>query len=208
MDDIDSNHWVDNSLSISLLNFGVKITVKCSNNKIYTQLEIVDDNMDKYIFKFDTIEEAVDFTGNVINKYKSIKKISIIYEEKYNKHNEDKKVDKMILTPDEVKKAIIDCFRFNNNYKDIVFEELELKNDIVNVKYYLNFTIIHKNKRIRLKDGEIKKVLNNYIKIYDCNLVNYEYIGDILKLDDGKDSIHYKGIELTIKKKEKLLVLD
>ncbi|MEE3343690.1 MAG: hypothetical protein VZS44_06350 [Bacilli bacterium] len=216
MGKIDLKQWfVDgNSLSISLLNYWVDINIKNDGNGIYIQMEVMDNNMQKYVFKFKTLGEAVDFTDNVIKRYKSMQKISIIYEEKYNKHEEDKKVDKIILTPDEVEKAIIDYFGFNKNYKVTVSSEFGLKNGKINVKYYLNeylnYTFIQRDNKIRLTDGDIRKVLDNYIKIYDCKLMNFEYIGDVFKSDDGvgKDSIRYKGIELTIKKKEKILVLD
>ena len=85
MGKIDLNNWfVDgNSLSVSLLNYWIDINIKSDNNGIYIQMEVVDNNMDKYIFKFKTMGDAVDFVDNVINRYKSIQKIAIVYEDKY-----------------------------------------------------------------------------------------------------------------------------
>ena len=86
---IDLNYWFigDNSLSISLFNFWVDINIKSSKNKVYTQLEIVDGNMERVVFDFTTLEEAVNFTENVISKYKSIQKIAIIYKDKYSRYS-------------------------------------------------------------------------------------------------------------------------
>ncbi len=100
MEKIDLNHWFigDNSLSISLLNYWIDINIKNRNNDLYVQLEIIDSNMQRYMFDFATLEEAVSFTENVINKYKSIQKIAIVYEDKYIKNN------KKVLKPNIRKK--------------------------------------------------------------------------------------------------------
>lgn len=216
MGKIDLNNWfVDgNSLSVPLLNYWIDINIKSDNNGIYIQMEVVDNNMDKYIFKFKTMGDAVDFVDNVINRYKSIQKIAIVYEDKYNKREEDKKMDKIILTPDEVKKAIIDYFGFNKNYKVSVLEELELVNGKINVNYYLleflNYPFIKGDNKIRLTRGDLNKVLDNYIKLYNYKLVDFEYIGEVVnsKKSKNKDEIRYDGVELIIREKDKKLVLN
>ena len=219
MGKIDLSHWFvgENSLSNSLLNFWVDINIKSDNNNIYAQLEIIDGNMQRFVFDFATLEEAVNFTENVINKYKSIQKIAIIYEDEYSKkskknRNRNKNKDiKIALTPDEMEQAIIDYFGFNKNYRISVVEKVGVDKGNIDVKYYLlehvGYSGLNKDNKILLTEGDLRKVLNKYIKLYNYELVDFEYLGDVYN-STSENSIYYNGVELSVKEKGKKLVLD
>lgn len=67
---IKLNHWYlkDNELSISLRMYYVKIKMILDNNRILAKLKVINSNREELDFLFDSIESAVSYTENIINK--------------------------------------------------------------------------------------------------------------------------------------------
>ena len=86
---IEMNHWFidENSLSISLMHFWVKIIMyKKDNNEICFVTHVID-NQDNLFMYFDTLEEAMMFTEKVINDCISIDQVTEKYKNYCNKNN-------------------------------------------------------------------------------------------------------------------------
>ena len=218
MGKIDLKHWFigDNSLSISLVNFWIDIDIKNIGNNIYAEMKLIDSDMQTFIFNFLTLEDAVEFTENVVDKYRNSQKIAIIYGDNYKKEVDNlfsDKNDKMALTPDEVEQIIMDFFGSDDGYRISVNKEVGLHRGKINVDYYLIYPLVYsgmkKNNKIRITEGDLRNALNDYIKIYDYDLVDFAYMGEIFKSKKSSDDvdIRYDGIELTVKEKEKKLIL-
>ncbi|MBR3161619.1 MAG: hypothetical protein IKF19_04740 [Bacilli bacterium] len=116
MEKIDLNHWFigDNSLSISFSNFWVDIEVRSINGIVYAQLKLLDSDMQTFAFDFVTLEAAVNFTENVINKYRNFQKVTVIYEDNYKQevvnlfsNMNNNSYDGIELTVKESKKRLI-----------------------------------------------------------------------------------------------------
>lgn len=73
MEKIKRNNWFvkDNELWISLMNFHVKIKIVKNdgyNSFIYYRTEIKDKNYSDLVFHFYSLEDAISFTENIVNK--------------------------------------------------------------------------------------------------------------------------------------------
>ncbi len=97
MEKINKNHWYieDNSLLISLLRFHVKISIINNNDNLIFSLEIVNSNMESLLLYFNTLEEAISFTENVISNKNNLIEIATSYQEsreekKYVKKGKDR----------------------------------------------------------------------------------------------------------------------
>lgn len=97
MEKINKNHWyiVDNSLLISLLRFHVKISIINNNDNLIFSLEIVNSNMETLLLYFNTLEEAISFTENIISNKNNFIEIATSYQEsreekKYVKKGKDR----------------------------------------------------------------------------------------------------------------------
>lgn len=90
------NNWYikDNSLQISLLRFHVTIKLECDNGLISYEMDVVDNDMKHFIFNLYSLENAISFVENVINKCMSRTEIMEKYMEMYEK-NEIKKLSLM-----------------------------------------------------------------------------------------------------------------
>ena len=86
MSKIELNHWNinENTMSISLLRFHVKIIILTNNNFIYYRT-IINDEQKELTLNFYSIEDAVGFTEKVVNNCHDIKEIIEKYEEKFEK---------------------------------------------------------------------------------------------------------------------------
>lgn len=79
------NHWftTKDGLSISLMSFYVKIDFEVSEDIIRYRLGIYDDSVEKLVYYFDGLDEAVDFTENVVNRCYETSEIEDIYNSTY-----------------------------------------------------------------------------------------------------------------------------
>ena len=88
---IKLDHWFinDNELCISLMNYTVGIYITINDNELCYVLKIVDIKGDELVLNFDTIEDAISFTEDVIYYSSDIDSIEIkcngIYEDKVKK---------------------------------------------------------------------------------------------------------------------------
>lgn len=80
---IELNHWfVDgNELSISLMNLYASIELKSLGNNKYFSLKIEDSEGKEFIILYNTLEEAIYFTENVVVNCKSIDDVTNSYGE-------------------------------------------------------------------------------------------------------------------------------
>ena len=86
MEVLDKIRWFsnENSLSASLMRFHASIHVHQSNEKIIFQVTITDENMDKLIISFPTLEEAFSFVQSIVNTSWTMEDIINSCRENYN----------------------------------------------------------------------------------------------------------------------------
>ena len=86
MSRINLNHWFinGNEISISLMRFYIKIKILHNNQVLYYQLYIKGENKDELLFNFYTIEDAICFTEQVVNKCDDTIEIMEKYKLMYN----------------------------------------------------------------------------------------------------------------------------
>ena len=89
MERIKLNHWFikENELSISLMRYYVMVYPISCNNQVSYVLNVMDDENNKTLY-FDTLEESVKFTEEVINSCNNIMEII----NNYNDYLEKQKV--------------------------------------------------------------------------------------------------------------------
>ena len=89
MERIKLNHWYikENELSISLMRYYVMVYPISCNNQVSYVLNVMDDENNKTLY-FDTLEESVKFTEEVINSCNNITEIT----NNYNDYLEKQKV--------------------------------------------------------------------------------------------------------------------
>ena len=179
---------------------------KMGLDQIYYQLVAIDNDKRKHVFKFRSLEDVIYFTENVIDKYNSIEEIIDAYLMNYDENKYNSSSGKIFLTLDEVDQAIIEYFGSGKNYRVSAKEEVKLSNSEMKVNYYLiehlDYNGVKLDNTILLTKGDIRNALNNYLKLYNYELVDFKYIGDV-----DKDSVYYDGIEMIVREKGKRLVL-
>ena len=79
MEEIKLNNWnvKGNEMSISLLHFYVNISLQ-KGDDIYFKLSIKDSNNKRLVLNFNTLEETIFFTENIINNCMNIDEITSI----------------------------------------------------------------------------------------------------------------------------------
>ena len=91
------NHWFINGniIGISLMKYYVDIELVSENDKVMAKLRLNDDNMKVLVFIFRSLEDAITFAEDVINKdcYVTIDDIKKSYLE----YNESGKIKKKYL---------------------------------------------------------------------------------------------------------------
>ena len=78
---LELNHWFskDNNLNISLMRFYVEINI---DNNLF-KMKIHDSNQNKVLLNFNTLEESISFTEDIINKCQNTQEITDKYNELY-----------------------------------------------------------------------------------------------------------------------------
>ena len=94
---LELNHWFinNNSISISLMRYFVEINIDYNDVNLFYRLIIHDSNKNELVFNFYSLEDAIWFTENVINKCKSFKEIINEYESEFN-NNRFKSLERRI----------------------------------------------------------------------------------------------------------------
>ena len=209
MGKLNLNNWYvkDNTLSIELKDFIVNVNVINEENKILVRVK---DKLNNIVeLDFDTLGEAIFYTENIINASKSKEEIELEYKKRFNK-KEDKSI-KIDLTPNEVDQAILEYFDTLNDYNVTVEEELSIIDNHPDIKFYIkeyiDYEDIKKDIKTLVSEEELKKALNEYISIYNYELLNFKYIGGIHRVGYffDEDKPYYDGIQLNVKKKTKIL---
>ena len=215
---IELNHWSvkDNELSISLMLFYIKITILKNDQTIYYQLFVKGHDEKELTFNFYTIEDAISFTEQVINKSKNsnevLEKYTLMFENNmiYSPFPKTKKIE---LTPDEVDGAIVRYFGEGKNYRVSSERELSLYNDQIDLRFYLiehlDYDGIKRDNKIMLTESDLKTVLNHYVNFYNYELIDFKYIVGIHRVGYyfDEDTPHYDGIQLEVKPREKIKTL-
>ena len=83
---IKLNHWYvkGDELSIALMQFHVRISIGLDlDDSIFFVLTVNNSNMENIYLYFSSLEEAIDFTENTIDKCESLDEIKNIYKEQY-----------------------------------------------------------------------------------------------------------------------------
>ncbi len=222
MSRMELNHWFtkDDGLSISLMRFYVGIQVLKNNTNIFYQLTVIQDSKEELTFNFYSLEDAVSFTENVINKCENKQQILDKYIEMFENNQfkspfkEKKEKDEnstITLTPDEVDEAIIEYFGSGKNYRVSAKEELSFHNNHLDIYFYLiehlDYDGIKKDIKTMLTRGDLKNALSAYIDFYNYELIDFKYIGGIHRVGYyfDEDTPHYDGIQLEVKTKSKVL---
>ena len=217
---IELNHWSmeNNELSISLMRFYAKIKILKNDQTIYFQLFVKGHDEKELTFNFYTIEDAISFTEQIINKSKDsdevLEKYTSMFENdifyspfQKTKNNETNTIE---LTPNEVDQAIIGYFGEGKNYRVSSKHELSLYDNQINLRFYLvehlDYDGIKRDNIIMLTEGDLKNALNHYINFYNYDLVDFKYIGGIHRVGYyfDEDTPHYDGIQLEVKIKEQV----
>ena len=94
---LELNHWFinNNSISISLMRYFVEISIDYNDVNLFYRLIIRDSNKNELVFNFYSLEDAIWFTENVINKCESFKEIINEYESEFN-NNRFKSLERRI----------------------------------------------------------------------------------------------------------------
>ena len=81
MASIKSDHWyIDgNNLNISLMNFYAEVIMVPKDNKVSFLVKTVDSNMADTYFPFDTLENAISFTEEVIARQRTNEEVLDYY---------------------------------------------------------------------------------------------------------------------------------
>lgn len=221
MERINLDHWFvkDNKLSISLMRFYVSIDIHHNSRSIYHQLKVIDGNRDSLVFNFYTLEDALAFTENLINKCNTLNEVIAKYEEQFEQNKfkgprveqqDDPKKGTITLTAEEVDEAIIGYFGSGKEYRVSSREELSLDfqgNPQINFYLieHLDYYGINKKNEIMLTKTDIKNALAYYLEDLNCDIIDFKYLGGVhhtgMYIDE--DTPHYEGIEVYIKEKEK-----
>ena len=206
----------DNELSISLMLFHVKIEILKNDQTIYYQLFVKGNDEKELTFNFYTIEDAISFTEQVINKSKDsnevLEKYTLMFENNmfYSPFLKTKKIE---LTPDEVDEAIVRYFGDGKNYRVSSERELSLYNDQIDLRFYLiehlDYDGIKRDNKIMLTENDLKTALDHYINFHNYELIDFKYIGGIHRIGYyfDEDTPHYDGIQLEVKTREKIKTL-
>ena len=210
MERINLNHWYvgGNDLYISLMRFYVRISIE--NNGC--QLEVVDQNRRNIILKFDTLEDAISFTENVVNKCSEIAEIRDDYKEFFGKTEvlPELKVDpndpsKVLLTEEDIYKLIVSYY--GKGRKDIVDakKEMGISDHQIDLHFYLIEYFEGKEFDTMLTEGDLSNVFSDYLDPYGKDLVDFKYMGNIRRVGyfTDEDKPIFQGVQLNTKEKVK-----
>lgn len=205
---INKNHWFvgPKEISISLMRFYVGIEIMKDDVDVFYRLSVYKDNKVALVFDFYSLEDAVRFTEDEIDECYTIDDIVAIYKEDYpeNKFVKLSESDpmevvdnKIVLTPEQVKQAIWNCFGKGRNYKTSVDYKIDMNDGQLAVSFYI-IEHIGVDISVRLTDGDLRYALLKYLEDINYELEEADYFFDENKSQFG-------GIKLTVKEKAKRL---
>ncbi|MBQ4032182.1 MAG: hypothetical protein II625_10545 [Bacilli bacterium] len=210
MEEFGKTRWFikDNEISASLMHWYVSIDLSMNNRCI--PLEIYSDGQKLLRLSFKTLEEAISFTNNVLNKAWDVQEIKNSYQELYGivVEDEEEKISERNLTPIEVDQALLKYFGEGKSYRISLIENIVNLDGNLDMEFYLVEHIDNNGNKetnhIRLTRGDLKNALNAYVELDGFELVDFVYIGGIHHVGYfiDEDTPHYDGIHLSIKKKK------
>ena len=199
-----SDYWNvgKNELSISLIDYYVKISINNDLGRLYYSLTVVDSDMRELNLLFRSLEDAVEFTEDKIVHCDTFSEILEFYKDMILNNNNIEVHNKISLTPDEVDQAIIEYFSVGKDNRVYVENTLEMENYCPRILYHLVEYInidgnLHKVKKL-LTEYDLKNALSKYIDLYNYELVSYKC----------NNLPHYEGIDLVVKEKSNKLKLN
>lgn len=116
-------------------------------------------------------------------------------------------MDEINISPEMVKKAILDYYDEQKKFNLSVNEELSILNGNPNLRYYLiehlEDTKFKKDLKSMLTEDDLRRVLSHYADSFNYDLEDYKYIGGIHRVGYyfSEDTPHYDGIKLFVKEK-------
>lgn len=215
MEDINLNNFKIDSVTNSLFNLTAKIDVLKDGDNTYFKLSVTD-NRETFDFKFNALEDIFKFIQNIFNKGFTIDKVLEKYNEMYSNNDfkfsseiETFKNEKILLSPDEVDQIIVEYFN-SEDYKLSIKKDMYIDNEgIPQINFYLVEHLSYddrKNFECKLGENDLQKALGSYAKSYECELVEFKYMGGVHRTGFyvDEDTPYYEGIQLNVKKKEKI----
>lgn len=199
-----------NELSILLIDYYVKISIKNDLGKLYYSLTVADTDMKELNLIFNSLEEAVNFTEDKIVHCDTYKEIIEFYKDYIIDKNKIEPDEKIFLTPDEVDQAIIDYYSEKKDNRLSVENTIEMSNYCPRINFYLvEHVNIDGNKHkaeTLLTEYDLKNALAKYIDFYGYELIKFNYKGETShSIHTIKNGITYEGLELQVKTKNKRL---
>lgn len=218
MERINLNNWYinKNEADISLTNLHVRFTVLKNGDFIYYRLIVTDSNMKTLTINFYTLEDAFEFTENVVNNCKTLDEVSMKYQQlfeksKYIKDDESTICESIILTKNEVNQILIDYFGNEKEYKLSVVPQTYLDdNEEIQIRFYLIEHLYYNNNRndfkCLLSETDIENALEDYANKNDYEYDNFKYIGGVRRVGYFMDESmpYYEGIKLNVKKRKNI----
>lgn len=93
---IECNHWFikENELTISFMNFCVRIKIRMNDELIFYRLEVINDSRIQLVFNFYSLEEAISFAEDQIRYCRDTQEIKEKYQTQFQR--DKKKIYKKI----------------------------------------------------------------------------------------------------------------
>ena len=216
MGQIKKNPYVNgNNVSYSLMRFHVSINIRKNENNLYFQLVVTNSEMEELVFNFNTFENAIYFTENVINNCHNFAEIQEAYDRIYKQGKyapkeepKEQKTKEIDLTPDEVDQAIIEYFGKGKNYRVSVTNEMYVDYHrepriIFYLIEHLNYDGVKRDIKTCLTEGDLQHALNAYINFYNYELIDFKYNGGVhyVGMLVDEDTPYYNGMKLYVTEK-------
>lgn len=218
MKNINLSNWSVsvNIATVSLPSLHSKVSILKNTEFIYFQLTVTDSNMEILTFNFNTLEDVIMFTEDVVYKCSSKEEVLDKYQQMYKEGLfrlpggiKTPKRNTITLTPDEVDQAIIEYFGSGKSYRISVKEKVYLDfHGQQQISFYLtehlDYDGIKKDIGYMLTEDCIKNALSAYVEFYGYELVDFKYVGGIHKVGYyfDEDTPYYEGIMLNVKQKD------
>lgn len=185
---LELNHWFskDNNLNISLMRFYVEINIEDNLFK----MKIYDSNQDKVLLNFNTLEESISFTEDIINKCHTTQEIIDKYNELYKEKDDiDDNIKQLVnLLMDSYNEAY-------NYYEPIVKMIIKTKCKDIN---YIDHTLDNVMDIYTDKGFDLFIELLNYYKT--INKENADEYLEILK--DFREDEYNEYVKKLVKKND------
>ena len=208
MKKIEAKNWFinDNDLMVSLLHLYVKIKIKKDDDLTF-KLIVIDQKMEELILDFQTLEDAIKFTEDVLTKCLSKEDALLKYhqmkERDTNYLQEDIKVSNkntIILNIQEIKEILANYFGNKKEYAVSITDErykdfYGKEQTGFYITEHISYNGLNRDHSYMLTEGDIRNALSSYVESQNYELIDYNYLEDV---DKDDKTFNFKGIELSI----------